>query len=58
MKISCKLVYADKVEPTTYLEAVEREELERTVRQLIERFLNDDGIEGLYLGKKRPPPGK
>lgn len=58
MKYFCKLVFADKVEPTVDFDDASVEAVRARVRALIERFVEDPSLEGIYLGKRQeePPP--
>jgi hypothetical protein len=48
----CKLVFADKVEPTVDFTGATAEELKMKLQALIERFMADPSIDGVYLGKR------
>jgi hypothetical protein len=52
MKYYCKLVYKEKIEPTSYFEDQNLEDTKNKMMELIEQFFSDDGINGIYLGKK------
>jgi hypothetical protein len=53
VKYYCKMVFAEKVEPTVDFEGKTAEEVAGRLRELIERFMADPSMEGIYLGKRR-----
>lgn len=52
MKYFCKLVYRDEVRPTTYFENEEKEKLVERFEALVKKFIDDDSISGVFIGKK------
>jgi hypothetical protein len=54
MRYYCKLIFAEKIEPTVEIADAAGEEVEGVLRTLLQQFLADSSIEGLYLGKSGP----
>jgi hypothetical protein len=49
----CKLVFAEHLEPTLDFDAASPAELRARLEALVERFIADPSLEGVYLGKRR-----
>lgn len=52
MNFFCKLVYKDKIEPTEYFKDKKFEEVKEEIYKIIEGFLMEEDITGIYIGKK------
>ncbi|HOT74534.1 MAG TPA: hypothetical protein PK467_02000 [Candidatus Wallbacteria bacterium] len=52
MKYYCKIVYKDKIEPTVYFENTCREEALIKFKELMDKFICENEINGIFFGKK------
>ncbi|HOD39586.1 MAG TPA: hypothetical protein PKW98_03320 [Candidatus Wallbacteria bacterium] len=52
MKYYCKIVYKDKIEPTVYFENACREEALIKFKELMDKFVGENEISGIFFGKK------
>jgi hypothetical protein len=51
-KYTIKKVFADQAEPTKVIEALEEERLVKMILEQVEKFMKDDNMLGIYIGKQ------
>jgi hypothetical protein len=51
MNYVCKVVYRDRLEPTTYLNNVPIANLKEIIEHLLEELAKDENVRAIYVGK-------
>lgn len=51
MRYLCKVVYQDRMKPTTYLEDASLRDVKKIVERLLEELSRDENMRAIYVGK-------
>lgn len=51
MRYLCKVIYRDRVKPTTYLEGATVADLKTVIERLLQELSANDNMRAIYIGK-------